>query len=138
MTSRLVGLAVRRRVSLAIGLLLAVSAFNVALIGKDVQRLRHPGTDPLRDPAPYLADLAGLAPLPPDVPLAFASPDAASAAQIERELFLIRYALAPRCVQLDAAAPMLLVRGTSTVLPPGGWAPRATFGAFHLYARATP
>jgi hypothetical protein len=136
MANRLFDLAARRRVPLAVTLLLAVSAFNVALLGKDVQRLRHPKVDALRDPAPYAADLSGLPPLPGDARLAFASPAASTAAQVERELFLTRYVLAPRCVQLDAEAPWLLVHGAGAVAP--SWTLRATAGAFRLYARTAP
>lgn len=100
-----------QRARLAVGVLLAVSVANAYLIGKDVWRLLDPGESIAWEVAPYIEQLAALRQrLPPDARISYVS-TIAEAADNKRDLFLARYALAPRCVVSDGDAPLRLVHG---------------------------
>jgi hypothetical protein len=127
-----------RRTRLAVGTLLAVSVANAYLIGKDVWRLLAPGEEIAWEVMPYIEQLAPLREqLPADARISFVSA-VAEAAGSKRDLFLTRYALAPRCVVPDGDAPLLLVHGAPAAAAEAAMLVVDLGNGFRLYRTGGP
>ncbi|MEO8606046.1 MAG: hypothetical protein ABI629_25980 [bacterium] len=133
-------LTAQQRTRFALGLLLLVAAGNAHLIVAELMRLWDPGDDLTWEVQPYIERLAELRrQLPLDAHVLYHPEGGVLEGDGRRELFLVRYALAPRCVTGSGAAPLVLVhgapgddlRGMTPVIDVGG--------GFRLYAeKAAP
>jgi hypothetical protein len=130
-----------QRARLAIAALLLVSCGNLYLV-EDVVQLWRPEDASGREPDAYIEKLAALqALLPPDAHVGYVNPTLRSDSASKRDLFLVRYALVPRCVAQGSELALVLVGGDAPGAV-GSGAPtqlRADLGnGFRLYQRLAP
>ena len=104
----------QQRARVALSALLLVSAGNAYLGVNAVEKVGTPkrgGT-----PDPYIEEFAELRRLvPPDARIGYLNLSLTDPAHRKRDLFLARYALAPRCVVADLFPPLLLVGGEASI-----------------------
>lgn len=99
----------RARIAVA-GLLLACAG-NAYLV-RDLARLRRPERWQQWEPGPYLERLAAVRDaLPVDARVGYLNLTYGDIASLKHDLFVTRFALAPRCVLSGTDAPYLLVQG---------------------------
>jgi len=130
-----------QRARVAITALLLVACGNLYLV-KDVGQLWRPDDASGGAPEAYIEALAALQPLlPPDAHIGYVNPTLHSDSARKRDLFLVRYALVPRCIAPGSEFALVLVGGDA----PGGVGSGAATqlladlgNGFRLYQRVAP
>lgn len=105
-----------QRARLAVSLLLLVAAGNAHLGIHTLQKLDK--TKEGGAPDPYIAALADVRRrLPSDARVGYLNTNLTDADKRKRDLFLVRYAVAPVCLAEGAQSSLVLVNGNATLDP---------------------